>query len=327
MKEISIAVCFDENYALNGAMVLHSAAQNIKKGIKIKAYVIDGGVKEKTKKRFKKIAKDNLEIIWLKPDLSIFNDLPLSPWTTKVSHARLLIPNIIPKRIKKILYLDSDMLVLDDITELWKLSLGNHVLFALQDLTYSHVHKKTNSQALIAAGMASSSPYFNSGLLFINLFNWGKNDVLSKYIEILYKMGHKFTHCNQDALNIILNDKWKPLNHYWLAANTIYQSSKEGIKKIVKNKKMIHFTGTTPGLVGCKHPLKDIFYKYVFHSSWFSKREYFLWRSNLFIKDIHYSALRKVKLFLKSKIKGTRIEPFSKGIGQFIKKILFDSDI
>jgi hypothetical protein len=49
MKEIAIAVCFDENYALNGAMVLYSAAKNIEKNVKIRAYIVDGGISEKTR--------------------------------------------------------------------------------------------------------------------------------------------------------------------------------------------------------------------------------------------------------------------------------------
>ncbi len=46
MRETSITVCFDENYVFNGAMNLYSASQNIRDGIKIKAYIIDGSVKK-----------------------------------------------------------------------------------------------------------------------------------------------------------------------------------------------------------------------------------------------------------------------------------------
>jgi lipopolysaccharide biosynthesis glycosyltransferase len=301
MKEIAIAVCFDENYALNGAMVLYSAAKNIEKNVKIRAYIVDGGISEKTKKRFNRILRNNLNIIWLNPDLSMFDNLSLSSWTTKVAHARLLLPYIIKDDIKKIIYLDSDILVIDNIFCLWEVNLNNYLLAAFQDTTYTNVYKKVNSQVLIEAGMNRFSPYFNSGFLLLNKKLCGDENILKDYIEILKSIGNKFTHCNQDAMNIIFKNKWVKLNRekqYEMTSNNYFCKKN---KKLKKNLVFIHYTGKTPGFPGCKHPKKNIFYYYVYNSKWFSKKEFITWRSKILINDFYNSifvnCFKKIKKF------------------------------
>lgn len=316
MKEISIALCFDENYALNGAMALYSAAENIQKNVKIKAYIIDGGIRKETKERFKKILSRNLDIVWLTPDLSIFDNLPLSSWTTKVAHSRLLLPYIIQDDIKKIIYLDSDILVIGDLLNLWKIPLNNYFLAAFQDTTYTNVYKKVNSQVLVEAGMNSFFPYFNSGFLIIDINSWKKNNILLEYIEILRNIGNKFTHCNQDAMNIIFNNKWIKLKKEMQYKNKTNNYFFEKYKKLEEYLVFIHYTGKKPGFPGCKHPKKSIFYEYVYSSHWFSKKEFIIWRTKVQIKDVYNSivtnSFKKIKKYLNEKIKGKNIESLVK---------------
>jgi lipopolysaccharide biosynthesis glycosyltransferase len=297
-KEISIVVCFDENYALNGAMTLYSTSQNIRDGVKIKAYIINGGVKEKTRKKFKKIESDTLEIIWLNPDLSIFDNLPLSSWTTKAAHARLLVPDLIKE--EKIIYLDSDMLVLDDIYELWNVLFGKYIIAASQSLVAPSVNKRPNCNILIEAGMNKKSPYFSTGLLLINTNRWKRKNILGEYISLLKNMGTKFIYRNQDPLNVILENSWKKLDEEWQVTTPTFYSLKKEDQKLAKNAKIIHFTGTPPGFPRCNHPKKKIFYDYVIHSGWFSAIEYINWYIELLIKDFFYMNILKLKSFLKS---------------------------
>ncbi len=294
---MSIAVCFDENYTLNGAITLYSASRNIRDGIKIKAYIIDGGVKEKTKKKVKRIESNDLEIIWLNPDLSIFDNLPLSSWTTRVAHARLLLPDLIKE--EKILYLDSDMLVVDDIYKLWEIPFNKNIILAWQDSKYPYVNKKKNYKILTGAGMKLVAPYFNSGLLLIDINKWKKGNILNKYIKLLKSIGKSFTHRNQDALNIILENKWKKLNNDWQVATTTFLSNKKEDIELSKKAKIIHFTSIPPGKPGCRHPQKKIFYNYVYDSEYFSKQEYFWWRFVLLIKEIFYKLISKIRFALK----------------------------
>jgi lipopolysaccharide biosynthesis glycosyltransferase len=305
IKEISIAVCSDENYALNAAMVLYSAIMNVQENVKIKAYIIDGGIDETTKKRFGKVIRQtNLEIIWLKPDLSIFDNLPLSSWTTKVAHARLLLPDIIPANIEKILYLDSDMLVIKNLGKLWNVPFDGNILLAWQDSKYPKVYKKPNSQTLISAGMSPSSTYFNSGLFLINISQWKKNNILSKYVKLLTEIGDNCTHCDQDLMNIILEGKWKPIDKHWqVASSKIFRSRAKSDQRMVKKCRIIHFTGVPPGFPRCRHPKKALFYNYVDNSGWFSKCGYFKWRLMLFVKGLYYAYLFSAKGLLKKLLK------------------------
>ena len=50
-----------------------------------------------------------------------------------MTFARFLIPNMFPESVSRVLYLDSDILVIDDLRALWQTDLEGAVLGAVED--------------------------------------------------------------------------------------------------------------------------------------------------------------------------------------------------
>ena len=80
---------------------------------------------------------------------------------------RLLLSNILSAEIKKIIYLDSDIVVNMDINELWKIDLNGKIFAAVTET--SNGIPIQNSAPLCLKGYVASEDYFNSGVLMMDL--------------------------------------------------------------------------------------------------------------------------------------------------------------
>ena len=118
---------------------------------------------------------------------------------------RFLIPNVLPNDISKALYLDADIIVNLDISELWRIDLGDKVLATVPDIECNHVTHAQDSKSkfLINNGFVSYEDYFCSGVLLLNLnrFREENNNIkagmkfLNEHPEMQYP--------DQDILNYL----------------------------------------------------------------------------------------------------------------------------
>lgn len=103
---------------------------------------------------------------------------------------------------KKCLYLDADIICKEHIDELITLDIGHAVAAVVKerDVTWWKERAKKLDECDIANG------YFNSGVLFIDLNNWHRQDITQKAMTMLQdkKIQKKITYPDQDILNILL---------------------------------------------------------------------------------------------------------------------------
>lgn len=119
---------------------------------------------------------------------------------------RLLIPQILPTNIDKLIYLDSDMLVNLNIVELWRTNLDDKPLAAVREMEANAYNYKTadaTEKYLLNEGIVKYEDYFNSGVLVMNLEYLRKSEAL---IMSGIKWRGEHTQCNcfdQDILNYL----------------------------------------------------------------------------------------------------------------------------
>ncbi|MBR3497405.1 MAG: glycosyltransferase family 8 protein [Selenomonadaceae bacterium] len=83
---------------------------------------------------------------------------------------RFLLPKILAPDIKKIIYLDADIIVNLDLNELWQIDLGGKILAGVPEiLAYESADKMIDTFPLCAQGVVRCEDYFNSGVLLIDL--------------------------------------------------------------------------------------------------------------------------------------------------------------
>jgi len=161
-------------------------------------------------------------------------------------YSRLIIPHLVPKTIKKILYLDCDILVRGNILELWNIDIGDNVVGAANDPIirrfdhpYHGVFANLNEVTKKELNLKGDSPYFNSGVLLINVERWILEGITEKVIEISLKYSG-FRYWDQWGLNIVLKDKWFDLGVEW---NCPPRLAQEVPKRECENPSIIHYVG------------------------------------------------------------------------------------
>jgi lipopolysaccharide biosynthesis glycosyltransferase len=204
-----VFVC-DDAYSMPLATALRSIVDANTSGRPCDFHVLTDGISANNKRRiFESLPKGSASIRWVDIDLDIFSELNAQGHMSKMTFARLLIPRIFPDAVSKVLYLDTDILVLDDLKALCEADFRESVVAAVLDkIVTSEIDKPGWEQ------VPRVREYFNAGVLLINLKRWRELEISEKAME--YLMAHPDSRfCDQDGLNVACDGLWTKLDSRW----------------------------------------------------------------------------------------------------------------
>lgn len=259
--QFDIVYACDNNFVPLLAASIKSVEINSPGSVK-NIYVIDDGIKpsnlEKLKRSFTSpdinlsfhLVKD---VMGKNVNIPYFNN-PRLPVTT---FFRLFISSFMPEDTEKVLYLDSDMIVLGNIKELWDVDLTNHIIGAVQDPNIQTLGCSWGGGVVNYAdlGYQADDKYFNAGLLLINFKKWKEFNVTEKALEAAVKYQRYIKWGDQYCLNVVLANRWLELDPEW---NHLVDNEKPGAK-------LIHYIGNKPIYDNYPYSIKyrDIFFNYL----------------------------------------------------------------
>lgn len=239
----------NDNYAVPLAVMLNSLLKNKVSENPIKIYVIASQLYPKNRSLLAKtVGKFNLKIEFSPIDPAIYKNFKTVYYLTKETYYRISIPDLLNEKTDKVIYLDCDIIVKADITELWNIDIDKYLLGAVEDFWV-----RRNSPL----SMSSGSAYFNAGVLLINLKKWREEHIKDKVIEFIKTNSAKVKFCSQDPLNAILRDKWLQLDPKWnYMPHYLNYPGLRNIKPAI-----IHYAGLKkPWKDNCR--LKEEYFKY-----------------------------------------------------------------
>ncbi len=182
------------------------------------------------------------------------------------NYFRVLAPRILPANIRKILYLDCDIIVRRSLQDLWSVDLCDHALAAVECSFWD-----PTSDFFVP--LPSGAKYFNSGVLLINLDYWRENDVCERTLAFVRNHPEKVNLYDQDALNAVLVNRWVTLPAVWneQAQSTLDRPALRD--KNVVDPAIVHFVSADkPWHWPCTHPLRGEYHKYRRKTPWLHYR-------------------------------------------------------
>ena len=212
-NKINIVFASDNNYAQHTAVAMASVLVNTKVPQKIQFYLIDDEIQQENKEKIIKTVQNlggNIEFIKIKN--SKLEDCYVSGELIRASYFRLDIANILDESIEKIIYLDCDLLVYDDIEKMWQLDMGGKPVAATCDLgimASARVRKQKNK----FIGLPFDTPYFNAGVLIMDLKKWRDGNYAEAIIALATQ--NKYPNHDQDALNKFFMNNWQEIPLRW----------------------------------------------------------------------------------------------------------------
>ena len=154
-------------------------------------------------------------IAWHRYAQSQLADLPLSGRAAPGMYERIFAPDELPATLERVVYLDADLLVLDAIDALWRTDLTGSVIGAVQDAVIPFVSSPMGLRRHRALGLRPTAPYFNAGVLVMDLAAWRAHRVRERAFEYLRREARSINLADQDALNAVLHGRWARLADRW----------------------------------------------------------------------------------------------------------------
>jgi lipopolysaccharide biosynthesis glycosyltransferase len=186
----------------------------------------------------------------------------------------LLLADVLPESVERVLFIDPDLLVLDDVGEIWETRLGGNVVAAVTDQAIPVVSSPRGLKDWRARGIPADAPYFNGGVLLMDLARWRSHDVTGRALQYLAMNRGRIDFFHQSALNAILWDKWLRLDQRWnLVASLAGRPYGSRNSAGVDNPGIVHFAGKfKPWRVRIGGPFAASYYDELSRHGWNSHR-------------------------------------------------------
>ena len=161
---------------------------------------------------------DNVEISFCDVSQIIdkYNLTTNNPHISVETYYRFLIQDLLP-HYDKVLYLDSDLIVKGDVSELFAVDLGDALLAAAHDIDFvANVNMKRGDRLAYARdilGMKDPYGYFQAGVLVLNTRAMRAEYTMEQWLE--FASDERFIYNDQDVLNAHCEGKVVYLDYDW----------------------------------------------------------------------------------------------------------------
>lgn len=217
-REIQIFFTIDDSYAPFLAVALNSAIKNSDQQRNYKAIVLYQDLGADNISRLQSLQTENfkIELMPIRANMEALDDRMSNrlrcDYFTLTIYFRLFIPSMFPQYDKGI-YIDSDVVLTDDIAKLFDIDIGENYIGACNDLSIADIPPLV-AYTEKAVGV-NAKEYINSGVLLMNLKKMRDDDLEGHFLALLNKYHFDSIAPDQDYLNAMCNGKIYYLEEKW----------------------------------------------------------------------------------------------------------------
>lgn len=213
------------------------------------------------------VSNYNSELVVRRISLDGISDLPVGMWVTFM-YLKLFIPTELPSDVDRCLFLDSDMIIHDDIDTLYNWDLKNNVLAAAEDNPDGEQHKER-------LGLTTKDVYINSGVMVCDIAAWREMETHRPIFDYARSIASMIMN-EQDVIAKyfvgkinILPIRWNMVTHYFLRKPKIYDKYLSQLSESRKHPGIIHFCAPIkPWFKDCNHPYGYTYNKFLNKTRW-----------------------------------------------------------
>ena len=238
---IHVVLSFDDAFWAPAYAVMRSACLSSKRRRDMVFHLLHMPLSEEHRADLEAITSEfGAELRWYplaeQPIFDAFTaGLKTSAQWPRVVYARLLLGELLPPDLERVLYLDCDMLVRRPLEELFDTDLEGKPIGAVLDTLHPFIMGRRDMRENPDI-FDLADPYFNSGLMLVDMAGWRAMDVRGAMGELATRGWLARLQYDQDMLNIIFRGRWKALPWRWntMDAHRAHETL---------NPAILHFTG------------------------------------------------------------------------------------
>lgn len=208
-NNINVAFITDINYAMATYVAITTIIKNININYVYSVYIFAVDMKKKDSDAFYELETENVKIYVIDSHKSNDKFLIQKNDGFHVSPAAIVKFELASSlsNIDKVLYLDGDIVVQNDLVDLYHVDLPDEYAAVVEDMKPKYLYKPSILKKL---NIESHDAYFNSGVMLLNLSKLRKDNVSQKLYE--YREHGKNFFMDQDAFNVVFKGKVKYLH-------------------------------------------------------------------------------------------------------------------
>jgi lipopolysaccharide biosynthesis glycosyltransferase len=261
MRELApvvLALASDEGYFPGLYCAVASALSAVHPARKVDVKVLDGGLSQPSRDTLARLIErtgKRVRLDFANADPSIFDNATLGPGQSHMAYCRILLPHLLG--VSRLIYLDCDVLVFRDLSQLFDFELppGKFVAAVPDFETCLLAH---DSPALAnAMNLPAEGAYFNSGVMLMNLDELRKQHFFERAMDFLtvWKVDYRFH--DQSAINFLLHDQIQELPEYWNRPSWCFDAQENNDLNCI-----LHYTSSVPWLSGTPGPAQELFARF-----------------------------------------------------------------
>ncbi|EMI45579.1 glycosyltransferase family 8 protein [Rhodopirellula sp. SWK7] len=291
---VDLVCAADDAYIMPLAVTLKSACRNLGDRHHFRLFLLCGEISDENASMLDRtLADEPIEVHRIEPDVGRVSDLTISHHISHTAYFRLLTAELIPTDVDKAIYLDSDLFVKDDLSELWERPIDSHYCLATSDVACPFVDARKGcanyrlANPYMAAlrpipnyrelGLDGASEYFNSGVMMLNVKRWREENVAEQLLRVL-RDNRKHVWCwDQYALNVLFHGDWGRFEPRWNQGAHVFEYPSETHApfdpqqwlEMKNNPAIVHFTTEfKPWQAHSNHPRSEVFFEGLADTEW-----------------------------------------------------------
>jgi len=267
MENIVTVFVTDDKYVQHLGVTLTSLFEHKSCSNELICYIVSGGLQPDNEQKIKRIfEKYHSQVHFLNIGTERYSSLSVKNHMSHAAYYKISIPDLLPEH-NKVLFLDCDLVIKQDLLEIWETDLRHYCLAAVENPGFDRYE-----QLKIPIG----SRTFNSGVMLLNLEAWRKQDIPSQVMAFLTANSHRTALHDQDGFNAVMYDKWLPLKPKWNQQTKFFeikhhdtQYDEASFFESIHKPAIIHYTTSSkPWQYVNSHPYKSEYYKYLKLTEW-----------------------------------------------------------
>ena len=210
---IEVLISPDDRYVAGAVAVLRSAAGTLTSGQGLRAHIVADHLSAESVLGLRSRLTPVCETVFHVTPLP----LPMTrryQWFTPACLGRLQ-PDILPAEVSRVLYLDCDTVVQEDLTRLFDVDLKGHALAAVHNMVSPDRVIETGPPVRQVQFGAVAPGYFNSGVMLFDLDVWRRLRYTARIRDLWARFGEHLHGPDQDVLNLAFAGEWQPLSPVW----------------------------------------------------------------------------------------------------------------
>jgi len=258
MSPVVLTLAANERYFPGLYCALASALCRLNSAREADVRVLDGGLSKHSKNTLCRLVERYGEVVRLQfvaVDDLLFRDATLGPAESHMTYCRTSLPRLLD--VPRLIYLDCDLLVFRDLSELFDLELPpGKILAAVPD---SETLTLSDDSRTIASAMnlPPVGRYFNAGVMLLNLNELRKQNFTDKSLEFFKNWRGHYCFHDQSAINFLLHGQIDELPQHWNRAAWRFDEQDDNRLDCV-----LHYTRSAPWFGGTPGSAQVLFERF-----------------------------------------------------------------